>query len=75
MEKHYDNQERTYPTFNRTKMYSRDKEKIECTLGNRDIWFLAGQESRECFVFYFLRRDSRHLFFSDFFTAKFKQLD
>ena len=29
-----------------------DKEKIESALGNRDIWFLAGQESRECCVFY-----------------------
>ena len=29
-----------------------DKENIESALGNRDIWFLAGQESRECCVFY-----------------------
>ena len=28
-----------------------DKENIESALGNRDIWFLAGQESRECFIF------------------------
>ena len=34
-------------------VYSLDKEKIKCELGNRDIWFLAGQESRECCVFYF----------------------
>ena len=32
-------------------MYSLDEEKIECALGNRDIWFLAGQESRECSIF------------------------
>ena len=34
-------------------MYSLDEEKIEYALGNRNIWFLAGQESRKCCVFYF----------------------
>ena len=32
-------------------MYSLDKEKIECALGKREIWFLAGQECRECCKF------------------------
>ena len=30
-------------------MHSLDEEKIECTLGNREIWFLAGQEGRELY--------------------------
>ena len=30
--------------------YTLDEEKIECALGTRDIWFLAGQESRECCI-------------------------
>ena len=28
-----------------------NEEKIECALGNRDIRFLAGQESQECLIF------------------------
>ena len=36
------------------KMYSLNEEKKECAFGNMDIWFfLAGQESQECCVFYF----------------------
>ena len=35
------------------KMYNLDEEEIECALGNKDFWFLAGQESREYCVFYF----------------------
>ena len=32
-------------------MYSLDEEKIECALGNREVWFLAGQkESQECCI-------------------------
>ena len=33
------------------KLYSLDGEKIECVLGKREIWFLAGQVSRECCIF------------------------
>ena len=32
-------------------MCSLDEEKIACALGGRDIWFLAGQESREYCIF------------------------
>ena len=34
-------------------MYSLDEEKTECALGNKEIWFLAGQESQKV-VFLFL---------------------
>ena len=56
------------------KMYRLDEEKIECAFGNRDILFLAGQESRECRVFYFLRRDSRNYLSLTLGTAALKQL-
>ena len=40
------------PIKDKEDVYSLDEEKIECALGNRDIWFLAGQESLECSEFY-----------------------
>ena len=49
-------------------MFNVDEEKIERVL------FLAGHKGRECCVFFFLRRDSRHLYVS-LGTPKFKQLD
>ena len=37
----------------RTKnMFNLDEEKIEFAIGNRALVFFAGQESRECCVFY-----------------------
>ena len=34
-------------------MYSLNEENIEYALGNRDLWFLAGRDIRDCFIFYF----------------------
>ena len=46
------------------KMYSLDEEKIECALGNGEIWFWQGKKAENVF-FYFWSRDSRHLFVFD----------
>ena len=52
-----------------------DEEKIECAVGDRDIWFLAGQESRECCIF-ISYVGIRGIYLSlTLGKAKFKQLD
>ena len=38
-------------TFILKKKDNLDDEKIKCALGNREFWFLAGQDSRDCCVF------------------------
>ena len=54
---------------------SLDEEKIECVLGHREIWYLAGQESRECCI-RFSDVGSRGIYVSLILgTATFKQLD
>ena len=53
-------------------MYSLDEEKIECALGNREIWFLPMQEIQECCISLSdVGTCSIHLSL----TAKFRQLD
>ena len=50
-------------------MYSLGGEKIECALGNMEIWCWRGKKAENA-VFYFLRRDSRYLFVSDSWYCK-----
>ena len=40
-----------YCFFLKEDEYSRWRKEKECALGNREILFLAGQESRECCIF------------------------
>ena len=55
--------------------YSLDEEKLECALGNRDIWFLARQENRECCIF-ISDVEIRGIYLSlALGTVKFKQLE
>ena len=37
--------------FWQKKMFNQDEGKIECAVGNREICFLRGKESRDCFDF------------------------
>ena len=56
-------------------MFNQDEGKIECVAGNREICFLAGQESRDCLDFIYdvgIRGIYLSLALS---TAKFKHLD
>ena len=57
-------------------LYSLDEEKTECTLGNREIWHLAGQESQESCVLFLTSEWAAFTYLSlTHGTAKFKQLD
>ena len=55
-------------------MYSLDEEKIECEFGNREIWFLAGQGSRDCIFTSDVKNRGIYLSLT-LGTANFKQLD
>ena len=56
-------------------MYTLDEEKIEYALGNREIWFLAGQGSRECCIFTSDVKNRGIYLSLTLGTANFKQLD
>ena len=60
---------------NKKKMFNQDEGKMECAVGNREMGFLAVQESRDCFVFISDVVICGIYLSLALGTAKFKQLD
>ena len=57
------------------KMFNQDEGQIECAVGNREMVFLAGQESRDCVDFISDVGICGIYLSLALGTAKFKQLD